>query len=123
MTAITVTLPWVVLRTDNKRYGSLNGRLLLTREYRQRKEVATMLAGVECKNHEAIDGPAEMHVRLYPPDCRRSDITNRLKIICDALTGSAYRDDSQLHKVTVERMPMDRKNPRAECVVKPLITV
>ena len=45
-----------------------------------------------------------MHVEVYPPDRRRRDIDNVQKALLDALEhGRAYRDDSQIVRLAIER--------------------
>ncbi len=46
----------------------------------------------------------EVHVDLYPPDKRRRDIDNSLKVLLDSLQrGGLIEDDSQIHRLVVEK--------------------
>lgn len=45
-------------------------------------------------------------LKLYPPDNRKRDMDNLIKLLHDALTkGGLWLDDSQVRKLTVEWMP------------------
>jgi Holliday junction resolvase RusA-like endonuclease len=60
-------------------------------------------------------GPLEMSVRLFPADFRTRDIDNVLKPLLDALEhAQVFANDSQIARLTVERLIPDPKNPRCE---------
>ena len=46
-------------------------------------------------------------IALHPPDSRRFDIANREKILVDAISSVLGFDDSQVDRITMERMPPD----------------
>ncbi len=46
-------------------------------------------------------------ITLHPPDARRFDIANREKILVDAISRALGFDDSQVDRITIERMPPD----------------
>ena len=49
-------------------------------------------------------GRLAVSIEAYPPDKRRRDLDNVLKATLDALQhGGAYKDDSQIDMLTVER--------------------
>lgn len=51
---------------------------------------------------EALAGPVEMVLELYPPDKRRRDCDNHIKAIGDLLTHAGiWGDDSQVKRLVV----------------------
>ena len=115
--ARALTLPWSVIVPDNQRHGVINGRVLLTAKYRRALRDASALAAVYCKGGP-LEGDVHLRVDVFPPDRRRRDLLNCAKLICDALTGVAYRDDSQIARTEWVRQSVDRDNPRVEIWVR-----
>jgi crossover junction endodeoxyribonuclease RusA len=66
-----------------------------------------------------LKGEVRMHVMLYFGTKRRADWDNFHKLSCDALSGIAYDDDSQIRQVTV-MLAYDKQKPRIEIAVAPL---
>jgi crossover junction endodeoxyribonuclease RusA len=62
----------------------------------------------ELLSHKAAIGlaiPLQVSLKLYPPDNRKRDMDNLIKILHDALTkGGLWQDDSLVRKLTVEWM-------------------
>lgn len=112
-----VTLPWSVIVPDNQRHGVMNGRVLLTAKYRRALRDASALAAVYCRG-APLEGDVTMRVDVFPPDRRRRDLLNCAKLVCDALTGAAYVDDSQIGRTEWVRQHVDRENPRVEIRVR-----
>lgn len=47
-----------------------------------------------------------MNILVYPPDKRKRDIDNLIKIVADSLQDARYyMNDSQIDKIIIERMP------------------
>lgn len=59
------------------------------------------------------DKPFEVSIYLYFKTQRKHDIDNYGKILLDSMTGIVWKDDSQIWKMTVNKM-VDKKNPRIE---------
>jgi len=60
-------------------------------------------------------GLVSISIDIYPPDKRRRDVDNVLKVLLDSLTGAqVWRDDSQVVELTIRRQPPDKSNPRCE---------
>lgn len=54
-----------------------------------------------------MNGRLAVRVTVCPPDNRRRDLDNVQKALLDALAkGGAYRDDSQIDRLVVERGPV-----------------
>jgi Holliday junction resolvase RusA-like endonuclease len=66
-----------------------------------------------------LTGDIEVSVTLYFGTKRRADWDNFHKLSCDALSGIAYEDDSQIRQVTVA-LAYDKQKPRIEIAVAPL---
>ena len=48
-----------------------------------------------------------VEVDVFPPDGKRRDITNLLKVLCDSLQrGGLFDDDYQICKLLIQRMPI-----------------
>lgn len=121
-----IVLPFKALCRDNERHTILrraSGRVIGSSErYRNCLNVCVHLAASQYmrQDGERIKGPAQMTITLYEPDKRQRDIGNYVKMIADALIGTAYVDDSQVDELIVRRGERDRFNPRAEVEVRAL---
>ena len=52
-----------------------------------------------------LTGRLSVRIEAYPPNRRRHDLDNLLKATLDALQhGGAYKDDSQIDRLEIERM-------------------
>ena len=122
-----VTLPWAVVCPDNQRHGLLQRgrggpkRIGLTGKYRRALEYASMAAMAGKMGYEPFSDPVVLTIMLHEPNYRRRDLGNFVKLISDALQGSAYHDDHQIHDLHVLRGTYDKSRPRADIEVKPLI--
>jgi Holliday junction resolvase RusA-like endonuclease len=86
----------------NHYWRRVGARTLISRGGRAfRQAVCSILAA---RGVQPIDGPLAVEVTVHPPDRRRRDIDNLQKALLDALAhGGAYRDDSQIARLTIER--------------------
>ncbi|MCP4594523.1 MAG: RusA family crossover junction endodeoxyribonuclease [bacterium] len=86
----------------NHYYRRVGPRTLISREGRAfRRKVCAVLAADGVR---PLTGQLRIEIELYPPDRRRRDIDNVQKALLDALEhGSAYRDDSQIVKLEIEK--------------------
>jgi len=123
---IALTLPWAVLESVNNRtnpagWGKMRGRQFLTERYRERLEAARMKVSGQIRGRRPhYDGPVEAVLRFHQPNARRRDCGNYCKLVEDALTGFAYRDDSQIRRMTWEDCGVDRSAPRVEVTIRPM---
>lgn len=116
---LTLVLPWAVLVSTNQRtnpagWGPMKGRQFLTQRYRQAKAAAELLVAGQTRGHEVITGPVSVELDFYPPDRRRRDPDNLLKLIQDAMSGLVYDDDHQIRSMRWELRAVDRDNARVE---------
>lgn len=98
--------------------------LVLSTEYRKAKEdIGKRAAEQATKRGYAVaekGTPLALVGELYPPDRRRRDTLAYAKMLCDALEGVAYIDDSQvIDSRWVMREP-DPGNPRIELRIEPV---
>jgi len=63
-----------------------------------------------------LDGPLAVSLSFYLPDHRRVDLDNLGKLVCDALNGIAWRDDSQIVTLELRKSAADPM-PRTEIEV------
>ena len=86
----------------NHYYRRVGPRTLISREGRRfRERVCSLLAATRVK---PMDGRLDVYIDVCPPDRRRRDLDNVLKALLDALEhGGAYRDDSQIDRLRIER--------------------
>lgn len=83
-------------RGRNFTYLSSEGRIFYARVVpevkKQQRDVAT------------FTGRLSVSIKLFPPDFRRRDIDNTVKVIFDALTKAGiWLDDSQVDRLKIER--------------------
>lgn len=86
-----ICLPFPV--STNAMYRAVKGRSILSARARAWKE----LAGVEIMSQRPVKhkGPVSIYLEYTPPDKRRRDPDNHLKIVMDALvTSGVIEDDS-----------------------------
>lgn len=93
----------------------------------------------EALNHirEPITAPVELSIVFYmaipsstskkraeslknAPHVKRPDVDNLAKLVLDALNGIAWKDDSQVFKMTVEKRYSD--NPRTEVTIEEYVS-
>jgi Holliday junction resolvase RusA-like endonuclease len=101
----------------NTYWRHVGSRVLVSKKGRQyQAEVSSLL---NRKRVKTLDGDLIVDIRLVPPDRRRRDVDNSLKALLDAMQfGGAYHDDSQIVRLTVEKVAPVPRNPRAEVVVQ-----
>lgn len=113
---VVLTLPYPP--SVNRLWRQWKGRTLLSqvgREYREAAVRAVNLARVDSLGARRC----MVTINAYMPDARRRDVDNVLKASLDALGAArVYNDDSQIVRLTVERMGIDRGNPRLEITLE-----
>ena len=107
-----IELPWPP--SVNHYYRRVGHRTLISREGRKyRSEVCAILRDLHI---HPLDGDLAIIIDAHPPDRRRRDADNVLKSLLDSMQhGKAYRDDSQIKKLTIEMLEPHKPNGRV-CV-------
>ena len=111
---IRLTIPWELLASDNLRKG-------LDRSRYKRYKLARDAAHVHAREQVTsapYHGSVTLSVLFTVPDNRRRDPNNLTKLLCDALTGVAYKDDDQIHRMSWERTGPDPENAGAYVTVE-----
>lgn len=101
----------------NHYWRHVGPRVLVSKKGRQyRADVSSLL---HRKQIQTLEGDLIVDIRLTPPDRRRRDVDNSLKALLDSMQfGGVYHDDSQIVRLTVEKVAADPDAPRADVVVQ-----
>jgi crossover junction endodeoxyribonuclease RusA len=83
------------------------------RDYKRR----VLLMGLTLKLRP-LEGPVSLALTIYRPR-PAGDLSNRIKVLEDALQGVAFEDDDQVEVIHALRLD-DAANPRAEVTVEQL---
>lgn len=121
---VIITIPWSLLVPDNQKQvpvpvtkGQKVSRIMTSTKYRNAKTSITAYMREQTKGMSWPIWPTE-EVRcayeFYPPNKRKTDVANYLKILNDAMQGVLVTDDYQIVRLEVDRMDIDRTNPRVE---------
>lgn len=86
-----------------------------TRQYEDDIRTAAFVAVARVRRW-VVGATYDVEVRCYFPDERKRDADNVGKSVLDALNKGIWRDDSQVHRLTVTR-EIDRVRPRTEVTV------
>src|SRR6266487_7113180 len=122
MTMISFTLPLGI--SVNHMYHVTMRGVRLTDEARKFKADAGLIARSAANEQGGWPYPATtplfLHLRLYVPGVRRMDISNVVKVTEDAIADALGFDDRHIWRLLVERIGIDKQNPRCEVVLEAL---
>jgi len=112
---VTVTLPYPP--TTNHAYLVARGRKIKTTKARAYAEEVMWRVADEMRvdadgGWPTRDDRLAVSITVFPPDRRKRDLANLEKLAVDAACKQLGVDDSQIDRLTLERAPVDRKNPR-----------
>lgn len=105
---ISLTLPYPP--STNRYWRNVRGRMIVSPEAKAYKAEVGWLA--RQAGIEPLEGELFVTARVYRPR-KAGDLSNRQKVLEDALEGFAYLDDSQIAGYYYTRHD-DKKNPRVE---------
>jgi crossover junction endodeoxyribonuclease RusA len=117
---MTITLPYPPTGNHYKRLRVIGGHAqwYLTAEAKAFTTEATLR--IRAAKRETITGPVRVTVLLYPPDRRKRDLDNAIKVLMDALAkGEAINDDSQVDELIVRRGEV-RKGGAVDVTAEPI---
>lgn len=97
----------------NRYWRNYRGVTVISDEARAYKQSAQ--AAAREQGAEVLNGPIVLHADVYRPR-RIGDLSNRLKVLEDALIGVCYKDDGQVIEIHMRRFD-DKKNPRVEITI------
>ena len=107
------------ISVDNMYGQTKTGRRFLKKEGVKYKE---HIAELIRKHHQVFYwGELGVMIKYYFPNKLRRDVTNYDKALLDAMTKVLYDDDSQIVKITLEKL-IDRDHPRTEVVIQEINT-
>ena len=108
MSGWTLELPWPPSVNNLWRRptgGPLAGRTLLSRAARDYKADVAKLVLTQRVTPFRVSEGLGISIKAYPPDRRRRDLDNLLKIVLDSLQGSGViPDDHQVEMIGIWRM-------------------
>ena len=101
-----IVLPWPP--SANRYWRTWHGRTCKSTEAkRYQRDVADVVRG----KVPLLSGGVILQLLFHPPDRRRRDLDNMLKVIIDALEGYVYENDSQVLLLVAARMDRIDKVP------------
>jgi Holliday junction resolvase RusA-like endonuclease len=115
-TPVRLTLPYP---PSANRYWrkTKHGRVYVSEEAKAYKSnVATLGAVKGCR---PLTGDVAMILIVYRPQ-KSGDLSNRIKVLEDALIGVAFADDKQVTQLVAQRRD-DKANPRVEVDIRPAV--
>lgn len=100
---VEAILPWPV--SVNSLYRSRGKRVYVSKRGRDFKNAC----GIIFASHKCIWEKERiwLDIEVYPPDYRKRDISNLIKIIEDALPW--FKDDSQVDRIKIRRCKLDER--------------
>lgn len=126
----TMAVPFAQLVSDNggRKYGAravrtANGgyraAMFLAAPYRAAKDALQQRARLAMGHQKITGDPVRLTVQLWYPDLRRRDMLNYAKLLCDAMKGVVFQDDSQIVSAEWLVVGVDKQQPRALVTVVP----
>lgn len=116
-----IVIPWKFLASSNTRNSRRGGRAH-SWDYKNALEAIELHAMDQVRGERPRFATGVLRARLtfHPPDARKRDVLNYLKVIMDGIEGVVYTDDYQVAITLAVRDAPDRDNPRVEITVEPL---
>lgn len=109
---MTLALPWPP-SVNHYWVRTRNGGMRVSDRGVTFRNTVTLLIGAAGLGGNTRLGRLSVRLCLWQPDARRRDVDNICKATLDALAhAGVYGDDSQIDVLHVERLGVDRTNPR-----------
>lgn len=117
-TSLSLTLPWEILVSDNRKYSVVLGRMILTQQYRLAKDAITSYAYQIPASQRPLEGRLRLRATIHEPNTSRvRDVANFAKLTHDGFNGVLFVDDGQLDDVRWIRGEVDKDHPRVDIVL------
>lgn len=88
----------------NHSYMTLrDGRRVLKPAAQDYRHLVSLLTANGVQRFGGVPCPFSLWVTVYPPDRRKRDLDNLLKVLQDALTDGLRVDDTHIHSVAIRR--------------------
>lgn len=117
---VIVTVPFDALVPDNQKYGAraiktphgkIRAGLFLSADYRAAKGRIEGIARRVMRDMGPCASPVHVDFECWMPDRRQRDMMNYAKILCDALKGICFEDDSLIYSARWDRKGIHRDAP------------
>lgn len=106
---ITLNLPYPPSMNHMYKRNRIGG-VYLADKARNYRNSARYLALEQLGHYKAMEGHLQIIIDLYPPDARKRDIDNILKVLLDSIMyAGVVQDDSQFRDLHVMFHPKDGK--------------
>jgi crossover junction endodeoxyribonuclease RusA len=113
---IQITLPWPP--SVNRIWRNAGGKTYRDPKYMAWiKETGWVIKLAKCTK---IIGPFSASIVLYPPDKRKIDIDNRIKVILDAAQKNDLIEDDSMCRLLLVSYGYDTATPSALLTLKPM---
>lgn len=100
MATLQLNLPWPP--SANRYWRFVGGSIPYVSP--EAKKYIQQIKKLHLLNQFCFNGRLELNIQAFPPDKRKRDIDNILKVTCDSLERAGFFiNDSQIDKITVER--------------------
>lgn len=108
MKPIAFTVPYPP--SANRYWRVWRGHAVLSNEARAYKR--SVCLALKASGVKPLDGPLRLVLRVYRPR-KAGDLSNRIKVLEDALQDAAFEDDAQIVSIVADRFD-DKARPRVE---------
>ena len=115
---VEVTIPWRHLASSNTRNTRRGGKAHGWKYKASLDAIHThALAQVGKTRPRFPESPCRIHVTFFPPDRRRRDVLNYMKVLMDGLEGVVYADDYQVDGAIIQRGAVNKGDPGAHVMI------
>jgi Holliday junction resolvase RusA-like endonuclease len=114
---LNLTVPWSVLASDNRRNVRRGGRAHGWDYIAARERIAMIAMDAVRGERPMFAGDVAVRLSYYPPDLRRRDASNTLKVLLDGMSKVVYTDDCKVKDLSYLVYPPDGTEPRVEIEV------
>lgn len=113
--SLNIIIPWPP--SGNRYWRLFKNRLIISRDAHDYRRALKHLSYTWKKTD--LTGRLSAEIIAHPPDKRKRDLDNLLKITMDALAKTGiYDDDSQFDKICIERGTIEKDGTLVVCIKK-----